>query len=484
MRKSSINIIALLCSLFMSACVKLTEVPEGTLAPENFYKTEADFNAATNALYSPLYRTYGTFDWCSTLLLGGGADDVALIQWDDSYARFDKLLPISSQIFISSVWASFYATINNASLLIKNVKTATGLSADKLNEYEGQARFMRAFSYYYLTRFWGKVPLVTEDNQSTPETLNEAEVADVYKLIIADLQIAEDKLAVSYAEKGKATKGAAKLLLADAYLTMTGWPLKDQSYYAKARDKAKEVIDMHVYELVPNIADLWLVANKLTNKESVFAFYGSSRYSWEQGSHYHVETRPGVENGWAGVYGEVRFFNKFPEGPRKEATYHTVFTDGSTWEEDINKCPYIAKFRDAGAAAGQNTNVITTDGDGFIMPLRYADALLIYAEAANMADGTPGAAALDAINQVRVRAGLKPLEAGLSKEQFDNAVFDERGWEFAFECASRWFDLVRKEKVVDINKELYPYVDKHNQLLPKPAKELDLIKGLHQNDGY
>lgn len=484
MKKYLIYISLVLLIFIPGGCVKLREVPEGTLAPENFYKTQADFEAAVNGLFTPLYTSYGTFDWPTLLLLGGGADDVALIQWDDNYARYDKLQPLPNLPFIDGTWKAFYATINNADVLIQNLANGKGISQAKLNEYEGQARFMRAFSYFYLTRLFGNIPIVTIENHSNPEKIPESPVADIYKYLIDDLKIAEDKLDLAYAEKGKATKGAAKTLLAKAYLTMTGWPLKDASYYALARDKAKEVMDLNTYMLEPDFADLWLVQNKLTNKEMIFTFFGSSKYSWEQGSHYHVEMRPGGENGWAGVFAEVRFFDKFPDGARKDATFHTIFTDGTSWQDDLNKCPYIAKFRDAGAAAGQNTNVLTTDGDGFNAPLRFAEVLLIYAEAANMAEGGPSSKALEAINNVRVRAGLPALLSGMTQADFDKAVFDERGWEFAFEDGSRWFDLVRKEKVIEINKDLYPDVDEHNMLMPKPAKELDLIKGVNQNPGY
>jgi len=120
---------------------------------------------------------------------------------------------------------------------------------------------------------------------------------------------------------------------------------------------------------------------------------------------------------------------------------------------------------------------------------RYAEVLLTYAEAANMAEGSPSPAALDAINQVRRRASgnnrvLYPdLTAGTSQQAFDAAVIAERAWELAFEN-KRWFDLVRKEKVVEVNKALYPSVSAKNMLLPKPQKEVNMIKGLKQNAGY
>jgi hypothetical protein len=483
--KRYISIFTILFSgIIANGCVDLKEVPEGTLAPTNFYKTKADFEAATTGMYAPLYTGYQLFDADPIMLLGGGADDAAFVLWDPEYAGYETLKVLPGFTTLFAVWYQFYASINNANTLIKNLPNAEGISQDKLDEFEGQARFLRAFDYFYITRFWGKVPLVTELNGLDPRNVGESPEADIYKLIVEDLKIAETKLAVQYAEKGKATKGAAKSLLAKVYLTMAGWPLKDASYYPLARDKAKEVMDMNQYQLMADFNDQWLVANKFTSKESIFSFFGSSKYTSNEASHQHVGIRPAIEGGWSSDYTELGFFNRFPEGARKKATFHTIFNDGSSWKDDVNKVPYFEKFRDAGTAAGQHTDVFSFDGDGASVPIRYADILLVYAEAANMAEGGPSPLALGAINQVRVRAGLAPLAAGLTKEAFDKAVFDERGWELTFEFGSRWFDLVRKEKLVEVKKTEYPYVNEHNMLLPKPSKELDLIKGLNQNPGY
>lgn len=124
--------------------------------------------------------------------------------------------------------------------------------------------------------------------------------------------------------------------------------------------------------------------------------------------------------------------------------------------------------------------------------LRYADVLLIYAEAANQAEGSPSADALEAINKVRRRANGKDpntpdagsdLAPGISKDDFDKAVLDERNWELAFEN-NRWFDLVRRDKVVEVMGAWYPGVTEDRMLLPKPIKEITLVKGLTQNKGY
>ena len=108
---------------------------------------------------------------------------------------------------------------------------------------------------------------------------------------------------------------------------MAGWPLKDATKYAMARDKAKEVIDLNLYALEPNFANLWRVKNKLTTKEFIFMFNGSSSVSSQLRSSLHQRSRPSEEGGWNDFMSEVRFFNEFPAGPRKDASFWTVFAD-------------------------------------------------------------------------------------------------------------------------------------------------------------
>ena len=363
-------------------------------------------------------------------------------------------------------------------------------AANRLS-FEAQARFVRALDYFYLVRWYGEVPIITTENQTDAINVAQSPVADIYAYIIADLKFAETNLAITYPDKGRPTMGAAKAILATVYLQMTGWPIKDATKYALARDKAKEVMDMHIYSLMPNFGDLWLVANKLKNPEFIFFLNGIGS-NGATAAHFHESQRPGEEGGWNDIMTEARFFNAFPAGPRKDYSFWTTFADAkhTTWQNSAIGQPFIAKYRDAGSGGSRDQgNVSSYNGDGFFPISRYAEILLIYAEAANMAEGGPSAAALDAINQVRRRAGgndqavYPDLTSGMTKEAFDAAVISEREWELAFEC-KRWFDLVRKEQVVSANVALYPNVTVNNQLLPKPSTEVALIPGLKQNSGY
>lgn len=482
---------ALLAAPTLQGCAKLDETPESAISPVNFYKTDADYLAAINGALQPWFSGYGAFDFNNALLLSGGADDVTSRPTAPSLKAYDEFKGDANGFQAEQEWRLLYKSINACNAIVSNLANATGLNPANRAAYEGQARYIRALAYFELTRWFGEIPIVTSENQAHVADLSQSTVAQVYDAITTDLKMAETMLPPTFADKGRPTQGAAKALLAEVYLNMAGWPLKDASKYALARDKAKEVIDGGQYKLADNFADLWKVKNKLSNPEFIFFFNGVSTASYVEGSHLHVASRPGEEGGWDDMMSEARFFNAFPEGPRKDATFHSVFTDAAhtPWQKSTIGQPYMAKYRDAGAGATADGPVISFDGDGFFVMSRYAEVLLTYAEAANQAEGKPSAAALEAINQVRRRASgndqkLYPdLTAAMSQPEFDAAVVAERAWELAFEN-KRWFDLVRKEKVVEVNKALYPSVSARNLLLPKPQRELDLIKGLKQNPGY
>ncbi|KGE15622.1 RagB/SusD family nutrient uptake outer membrane protein [Sphingobacterium deserti] len=492
--KTSIAIIV----IFLMGCVKLEERPEGNVVPENFYRTTGDFEGAIVGLFRPLYGGYNGFDFDYPFIAGCGAEDIHTVvgRW-----RFMESLTATASQFdeiTTPLWRGAYGSINNANIILSNLPHAEGITAEKMADFEGQARFMRAFSYFNLVRWFGEVPIITAENRTIADEVGQSGIQQIYDLIVDDLVDAESKLPVAFIEKGRPTRGAAKALLAKVYLTMAGWPLNQTEKYALARDKSKEVIDMGVYSLEPDFGSLWLVANKASNREFIFALYGTSTNGTVSASHLHLSTRQwdGGENGWGDFQSDKRFFEQFPAGRRKEASFYTVSLNGLRWEDSNYGQPYIAKYRDGGAPCGPNEVCNGENGDGFLPILRYADVLLMYAEAANMSEGSPSADALAAINQVRRRAlgensNTQPntsadLSGSLSREEFDKAVLDERNWELAFE-QNRWFDLVRRDLLAQKlgAPEWYPS-GQFRKLLPKPTTEILLIKnnGLVQNEGY
>jgi starch-binding outer membrane protein, SusD/RagB family len=453
--------------LFAVACNKsfLDETPKGSITPVSFYKTAKDLEMASAALavqYNAAFNQVGGAYY--------GADDITSKRSGNKieFSDFDIFNANSSNGRMTNWWSSYYATIKSANSLIQNYSKATEATEEQRNNAAGHAYFMRAISYFYLTRTWGEVPMPTE--ATIDNNRSNAKVADIYNLIVADLQKAETMLPDNWDGKIRQngidifpTKGSAKSLLANVYLTMAGWPLKQADKYALAAAKAKEVIDGKAtwgYDLMTNFADIWKIKNKF-NKEAVFACYYNNdipAWSWENGN----MTAPNPfapdyeEGGWDDGFGEITFYNKFPSGPRKDATYqkdYYVKNDPATvvsWQQTLQKHPYFLKYRDDESYdwSIHKANDWWSSATAFV--IRYSEVLLTYAEAKAMSSA-PDASAYDAINQVRQRAGLPDLMPGLSQTAFRDSVIAERGWEFTAEYGMRWFDLVRTETVQKAN---------------------------------
>lgn len=306
-------------------------------------------------------------------------------------------------------------------------------------------------------RWFGEVPLLTEENQNNAAVEPQSTIAQIYGLIVSDLKSAELTLPISQEDPSRPSRWAAKALLAKVYLAMAGYPLNDTSCYALARDKAGEVITEEVYALEKVYSQLWLWSNRKTNTEFIFALYASSDNGIGSYTHQAVRPTDHGENGWGDWTSDKRFLAAFPEGDgsRVSGTFYTRMIDGSSWENTNIAQPYVGKLRDAGPKSGGYSGIATANkADGFFCMLRYADVLLIYAEAANLAEGKPSKAAYQAINEVRKRAGLADL-SDLTSAQFDKAVLEERNWELAFEC-NRWFDLCRRHILKETMQVYYP----------------------------
>jgi hypothetical protein len=271
---------------------------------------------------------------------------------------------------------------------------------------------------------------------------------------------------------------------------MAGWPLKEADKYALAATKAKEVMDnadTYGYEILPNVADLWTWANNFTNSEIVFgSYYNNTLAGGYVGSMAGPQgPRPEEEGGWCDYFGEITFFNNFPEGPRKDATYQTIINVNGTpvpWDDPstFQGNPYFKKYAD-------DVNNRDWWGSRCEQVIRYAEVLLTYAEAKAMSDG-PDASAYDALNTIRNRAGLPDIATGLSAIAFRDSVVAERGWEFAGgETASRWFDLIRLEmlEAVTANRDpselpLNHPPNKSDYWSPKPLGDASLNPNLNE----
>jgi hypothetical protein len=454
--------------IFFQGCEDLDENARSIVSPEAQFGTVGGLNSVLNGMYAQMRgnsswsKGFGESQYMTIMF---GADDLTTRTGGNKeefrqFDQFNSLVSKESSDWMKNLWTGCYHAIINANTIITNSEFTQG-NPNEIDNIVGQAYFVRGFCYFYLVQGWGRIPVFTEP--LAPESVGRSEITDTYDLIVSDFIKAENLLPDRQSDVGRPNKGAAKAYLAKVYLTMAGWPVKDVSGYALAASKAKEVIDssaFYGFELLPEFRDLWLRAND-NHSETIFAIQYDID-AW--GRQNHLIGKPCLPEdgfgGWSDFFPELTFYLEFPDGPRKDATfldrYPTAEGDTINYPDMSTRHPSYAKFLDGAYEDPARGFSFTTTEDpelyssGFscsaaYVLMRYADLLLVYAEAQAQSSG-PDATAYEAINLVRDRAGLDNLPAGLNKEDFVNAVIDERGWELAGE-GQRWFDLIRTEKL-------------------------------------
>lgn len=483
-------------SILLTGCVDLSQEPLSFPTPENIEYNETNVTSLTNGLYTELWG--GNYEYnCRTILIGLGADDVVCGSNEKRGRYWDRLHieMASMEDDFQIMWTNMYSLIQASNQLIEGLIATQSISEEEKAQYLGEAYFMRAFAHFNLIRWFGDVPAFT-DSKCVKDilgntTITRNKVEDIYDLvIIPDLKNAETMLPnrgrVSEAPNSTVCKWAAKACLAEVYLTRAGWPLKQTQYYANARDKALEIIKDGGYELVDHYQDLWKEDTKSDDTEHIFALNHSSTTYSNYGKSYFTSAE---EKGWGDYLADSCFYERYPDDERKQFNFVTEFKVGArkiNFKKSAMRSPAINKYRDYGGVDSPQSLGIT--------PIyRYADVLLMYAEAQNKADHGPNALAYQYINDVRRRAmgGVdNPLTPDLNEEDFDKAVFDERGWEFFCEF-KRWFQLVRTEQVWEANqfnpnvkKGIDSYgITKDNRdvyVMPLPTKEVQQC-GFTQN---
>ncbi|MBX2924014.1 MAG: RagB/SusD family nutrient uptake outer membrane protein [Chitinophagaceae bacterium] len=474
--KSMLSLLLIVAGL---SCQKLDEKPEGISTPANFYGTpeqcEAAYAGSMNALYST-WSGYQNGYQFSDGQYEGASLDIGITAFNE-------------------VWTLHYKAIANVNGVLKAIKAGSleGNAEEVINNVIAQGRFLRAFNYFYLVRLYGKIPYITEDTPdpvSTPLTSeSRLEIAAVYDLIESDLMFATQHLGdYDGAIPGRPNKWIAKGLLAKVYLTRATAPLNQTENYAKARDMAHDVIENGPYILLPDFRDVFKTSNN-RNMEIMFAFYESPQTPYMPGNVW----APSEMDGWSA--GPVKILwatDIYPEQPRKHSYLLLDFTSNIydpsapiiNWSESADGVPYIGKYNIPNLTYEQQVG----GGDAGIEMkiLRFADILLIYAEAANMANGGPTQLAVDRLNMIidRANAGTGTearATMAMSQAEFDKKVIDERSFELCFEN-DRYFDVLRKRILEEVNlPDNAQGYDENDYLLPIPALD---AKAIGQNPGY
>lgn len=478
--------------LLTTSCVDLTQEPESFITEEEYWNTvdQASLEKAADALYSDLWQ--GNYGFNSRLQrINVCADDITYraAKANNELAYYSRLTPnlTANDADFSTTWTLFYKVISSSNKIIKGTTIPTNeKEAKAFKEVLGEAYFMRGLSYFYLTRLYGDVPLLLENDEATI-TMPRTSVAEIYdKAIIPSLTTATEWLP-NKGRSGNSTpsKWAAKACLADAYMTMAGWPLnKGTEYYGLAAAQAKEIMDNKAQAglvLTAEYSDLWKEDKKTETNEVMFALQHSAKHKIASNygkSYYPSDYSPNA--GWADYYGNEDFFKAYPNDDRKEWNYMTEWKIKSgeiiPYTESADKLPAISKYYDYDEGAPGKS----AQSNGITCIYRYAEVLLMYAEASTRATNSVNQDALNAIQEVQKRAGYQDRQIELTTTTeptaFLAAVSNERGWEFFAEM-KRWFELVRLEKVKEVRAEEWDastFNTNHHYYFPVPYQQVDL----------
>src|SRR6478736_1634444 len=470
----SLSLVSISCSDL------LTEEPLDRLSATTYYTTLAEITSAVNAAYSPIRSQFG------------GRYGVMYTAMEDYSSGQGVYIPIASyQGFPSSIisltdaaWASFYQTIRLSNTVIKYTPNIDATDAQK-NAAIGEAKFLRALSYFCLVKNWGGVPIKTEPTETFDQIGGKrATVAEVYQFLLDDLKFAEVNLPSTQAQVGRATKWAAKTMMADVYL-FTG-------DFANARDKADEVIKSGLYSLVsvtkPEDFELLFGPTTVTTTEEIFSFK-FSRLNGNTLPQYYAASNSAYANTGFGTFFGFPTYPLLSNWNKNDLRYKfDVYTTyptktGAIVSTSPSQPIRFGKFKDAGFAPSHGNDT----------PLyRYADPLLIYAEAASQINNGPTALALERLNMVHRRAfGFNPTVpapsvdftlTGQTAATFRDLVLTERAYEFLCE-GKRWFDLIRTGTVKQVIKTAknITVADAH-LIWPIPKQEIDNNPDINPED--
>lgn len=514
------------------SCVDLVEDPVQQLRNDYFQDLNS-LRAAVNASYKVLISN----NWERSIQVAPfrvplmGADDFTTRPGanKEDWRQFDQFYASSGNDRAARTWTLMYDAIRQASWDIEGASSLRGIEDEaEVNAIVAESHFLRGWCYFWLVRVYGGVPLIdfTTFDESVYNT-KRSSVEEVYQLILSDLEFAEQNLPSQQPAYGYVNLWVAKAYLAEVHLTMAGWPLKMTEHYQTAASYAKDILDNSSYALMDEFSSIFLQSNEGNNELlwSLPLCEADDCGGGFRGSFMAKATKPQELQGYEDILVELSFFERFPEGARKDFTLlsnlrvvsanttdpYYVFEGDTTYYSYIDYTqfttghPALKKYWDGLFDSTLVANDPRQPTDGLspmdLPMMRLAKVQLMYAEAQAMADNTPSGDAYEYLNQIRRRgkgydlndvgSDVDIIPGSLSTEDFVRAVVDEKGWELIGEL-NRWFDLTRTERVEEVTAlrspnevlELQNVVTKNNYYAPIPSIEIAINPGLEQNPGY
>lgn len=459
-----ILVLASLATLLMTSCGDsfFDLEPASSVTIDKVYKTASDYNVAVIGCYAKLQSQVNFYTECCEYRSDNLSLGAPTAGTQDRY-DIDHFTEKPSNGILSSYWANFNNNVYRCNLLLDQIDGAN-FAENLKKQYKGEAMFIRALNYFNMYRIWGGVP-ATKHVVSAAEALKVARYSDeqMFDLIAGDLKEIVDNnyLPETYssADMGRATSGAAKALLGKVYLTFHKW--------TEAKDILSQLIGK--YQLVSPIAQVFNVDNK-NNNEIIFAVHFNKEIEGEGHSYWYNLTNASDDTNQTSS-----LLNTFPTGDARK--------DLITYVQVEKNVRLMNKFYDT------KSPTFKTVGNDQIL-LRYADVLLMYAEALNeiQYDASEGSLALKYLNAVRQRAGISNLTVKQlpTQEKFRKGILVERQREFPYE-GQRWFDLVRMGFAKSVMAENGVEIKDYQLLFPIPQQEIEKVGNksiLWQNPGY
>jgi len=441
-----------LCYLLLAtSCKKLIAVdaPSDEIPAESVFSNDQLADAAVADLY---YQMAGYFvETALPLINSMTADDITTLS--PSQLRYVNNAIPSTDVLLLTSWRNIYKIIYGANAMLEGLAASNGVSPDKARQLRGEAKFLRAFCYYYLVTCWGDVPLLTATDLDHTALASRAPVDSVYSFIASDLYYASLLLPDAYmtGEKTRANKWAAVALLARIYLQQGKWE--------DAIVQSSAVINTGLYTPLISPDSVFL----RNSKPAVLQIWKSEGYTLLGQTFLPVS-----DGGFSSYPFTDDFMQSFEENDKRKRSWTNVFPYGG--RNYYNSYKY------------RNRSAAVAGKEEYLMVLRIEEQFLIRAEAYAWL-GNNGAA-IDDLNVIRVRAGLSPLSATTIRDSSLLLVEKERRLELFTEWGDRWIGLHRSGRLDTVMKAIKPGWKSTSALYPIPQEELNRNPNLTQNDGY
>ncbi len=467
----------LVMAIFTGCKKSLEETVFTELGANNFYKTAEDAEALLAAAYA---ASHGEESRTANYLLTGEIPTDILIQRGGSinvlFKPVEDFTHNATHQRLQDLWDQHYSTIYRSNVVMDKVPAITMNEARK-KVLLGEARFLRAFSYLYLYNWFGTVPLVTGSDVSIkdrPARATEEQMAEFFK---TEFTAAAADLPGKQTQFGRATNGAALGFLAKYYLNAKKW--------AEAAATSKQVMDSGVHRIfvTQNRIDLFALQNE-GNAEMMYVLpllpqpnLGSNYIALAAPNDYKFQY-PGKVNLAADIRIRTEFVRLFETADDRRKGFLFQYTNTANQTVTLG-ADNVRSYKYPEDPQGINQ----FSGNDFPL-LRYADILLMRAEALNELQG-PNAESITLINTIRTAAKVPPitLAAYATKDALRNFILDERGREFHSEALRRE-DLIRHGKFIAMAVARGKAAMAHHVLFPVPQSEIDKNPNLKQNPGY